>query len=400
MSNVIEIKNIKQSITDSGLDVIYEICVNNNFFSINYQISGAWGDNKVAAYCDSPVVSFLYDALLNGYDFKSEYPISEKLYYNLTKQFIPHMCAMNNLRQIRINAPISNNNFAGTWVGTGISCGIDSLATLKEYSAGNVAEDYKITHLLYFKVGAHHGGHPQPVPEEIENKVFHEELDVVKRFCEKCNYKLIIVDSNINVISNIIWGVHDFYEVFDYRNAGVMLMMQKNFSKYYVATGYATFSLFDMDIRKGLEFNEWWSLPLFSSDSLSVIPANMAMTRLEKTKYISDLESSYDSLMVCWSGRENCCECTKCIRTMVALDWLGVLIKYNKVFDLDKYYRNKQYFLQSIVDMRNSNAYYQELYEYAKKNKIDLPKPSNIFKGTIYKLKNFCYRMLVGLLKR
>ena len=32
MSNVIEIKNIKQSITDSGLDVIYEICVNNNFF--------------------------------------------------------------------------------------------------------------------------------------------------------------------------------------------------------------------------------------------------------------------------------------------------------------------------------------------------------------------------------
>ena len=43
MSNVIEIKNIKQSITDSGLDVIYEICVNNNFFSINYQISGAWG---------------------------------------------------------------------------------------------------------------------------------------------------------------------------------------------------------------------------------------------------------------------------------------------------------------------------------------------------------------------
>ncbi|MBQ9178291.1 MAG: hypothetical protein IJ140_04785 [Prevotella sp.] len=399
MGNVIEIKNIKQCITGRGLEVVYEISVANNDFSVNYHISGAWGNDRVAEYCDSPVVSFLYDALLNGYDFKSEYPISEKLYYNLTKQFIPHMCAMNNLRQIKINAPVSNCNFAGTWVGTGISCGVDSLATLKEYSAENVADDYKITHLLYFKVGAHHGGHPQPVSEEVENKVFHEELEVVERFCEKGNHKLIVVDSNINVISNKIWGVHDFYEVFDYRNAGVMLMMQKNFCKYYVGTGYSTFSLFDMDICKGLEFNEWWSLPLFSSDSLSVIPANMAMTRLEKTKYISDFEASYDSLMVCWSGRENCCECTKCVRTMVTLDWLGVLDKYSKVFDLGKYYRNKQYYLQSIVDKRNSNAYYYELYEYAKSNNIYLPKPSNFFRSTVYKIKSFCYRMLARLLR-
>ncbi|QYR10305.1 hypothetical protein [Prevotella sp. Rep29] len=399
MSKVIEIKSINQHQKNDVLEVVYEIGVNDSSFLLEYQISGSW-EGEIAAYCDSPIVSFLYDALLNGYDFKSEYPISEKLYYNLTKHFIPHMCAMNHLQPIHIDAPLSNKKFTGKWVGTGISCGVDSMATLKEYTTEDVADDYKLTHLLYFKIGAHHGGHAQPVPEELENRIFRDELQVVKSFCKKYSYPLIIVDSNINTLSNQMWGTHDFFEVFEYRNSAVMLMMQNHFSKYYHATGYATFMGFVMDIHKGLEHNEWWSLPLFSSDNLAVIPANMAMTRIEKTKYISDFEPSYNHLMVCWNGKKNCGVCPKCIRTQVALDWLGGLQKYNKVFDLEKYYQGKSYYLRQIVDQRKTDQFYCELYEYASENGIKLPPPSNFFRDTFYKLKSLCYRMTLGQLRR
>ena len=83
MAKIIEIKSINQHQKNDVLEVVYEIGVNDSSFLLEYQISGSW-EGEIAAYCDSPIVSFLYDALLNGYDFKSEYPISEK--DNKTKQ--------------------------------------------------------------------------------------------------------------------------------------------------------------------------------------------------------------------------------------------------------------------------------------------------------------------------
>lgn len=70
---------------------------------------------------------------------------------------------------------------------------------------------------------------------------------------------------------------------------------------------------------------------LLSSESLEVIHDGAAYTRVEKTEVLSRWPETYDKLKVCSPGDStlNCCQCEKCLRTMVTLDMFGALRNYN-----------------------------------------------------------------------
>ena len=51
--------------------------------------------------------------------------------------------------------PLSNETFDGDWVGTGISLGVDSFTTIHEYGEDSITDDYRLTHLVHLKTGAH-----------------------------------------------------------------------------------------------------------------------------------------------------------------------------------------------------------------------------------------------------
>lgn len=67
--------------------------------------------------------------------------------------------------------------------------------------------------------------------------------------------------------------------------------------------------------------------PLFSTAHTRFSNYGGAFTRLEKTRFVAQSPVALKSLRVCWqSGSdENCCKCTKCIRTMIILDLLNSL---------------------------------------------------------------------------
>ena len=46
-------------------------------------------------------------------------------------------------------------------------------------------------------------------------------------------------------------------------------------------------------------------------------------------------------LHVCNKDKTNCSKCSKCRRTMLALDFLGKLSDYREVFNLYYYYKHK-----------------------------------------------------------
>lgn len=382
MKKVIRLESVKCiNIMGGGINVHYAIKIDGAPHTLSYKIyargvSNNIGIDTIPVVCDTVVVSLLYDMMTEGYDFESEIPISPKLYHNLTRDLMPHLIKMNlrTLTFVNLKVPILQEKIEQKekWVGTGVSCGVDSFTAIKEFS-NNKIEDYKLTHLLYFKVGAHHGLH-YPCPEDIENKIFEEELEVANNFCKQNGYELIVIDSNINQLGNKIWGVeHTFAHVALFRNIGAMLILQAYFSKYLLATAYASFSDFSMNIKDGIEHNMWWSTPLLGSENLEVIPAGSTLTRVEKTQYISDFKPAYDNLMVCWKGVKNCGECSKCIRTLVTLDFLGVIDRFEKSFDLDKYRKNKKKYLENIVYSKSKDTFYREIYEYAKANNIYLP---------------------------
>lgn len=381
MSKTIQLTGIHTSTIGDALEVIYKLIVDKESFDLKYTISsmGAHPEqthiDSVPNLCDPVVVSLMYNLLIEGYDFESEIPMSDALYHRLTKDFIPHIVSMSKgkAKYVKINVPVSDAKLLkhAEWVGTGVSCGIDSFSAIKEYSQ-EASRAYRLTHLLYFKIGAHHG-RLYPCPEKVENKIFQEELAIANRFCEQNGYKLVVVDSNINQMANKFWGAIPFGNVASFRNEGVMLMLQAYFSKYVFATTYATFNDFNIDISAGLEHNLWWSMPLLSSDYIEAVPAGSSMTRIDKTIYLSDFKPAFDNLMVCWAGHINCGECDKCIRTLVALDFIGALDKFSKSFDIEKYRKERKRHMQHVVTYASRDPFFRELCDYAKGNGIKMP---------------------------
>lgn len=381
MNKTIQLTDILSNTLQKGISVTYRLIVDGEPYDLKYDITTISADPdhpqicSVPERCDAVVVSLMYNMLVGGYDFKSEIPISEKLYHHLTKDLIPHLVSMNKgkVHPVRLHVPLADSEIRrrAEWAGTGVSCGIDSFSAIKEYSC-DVSESYRLSHLLYFKIGAHHGRR-YPCPEELENKIFQEELAIAKDFSIKNGYNLVVVDSNVNQMANHFWGAIPFGNVAWFRNVGVMLAMQEYFSKYIFATSYATFQDFNMDFSDGLEHNLWWSMPLLGSDNLEVVPAGSSMTRVEKTAFLADFKPAYDNLMVCWAGHINCGECDKCIRTLVALDFLGVLDRFEKSFDVARYRKNRNRHLQHVVTYASRDAFFRELCEYARKHGIPLP---------------------------
>lgn len=381
MSKTILLTDIQTSNRGDAFEAIYKLIVDNEPFDLKYTISSMGANQEqthidsVPILCDPVVVSLMYNLLVEGYDFESKIPMSDTLYHRLTKDFIPHIVSMSKgkAKLVKINVPISDAKLPkqAEWVGTGVSCGIDSFSAIKEYSQ-EASKAYRLSHLLYFKIGAHHG-RLYPCPENVENKIFNEELAIANRFCEQNGYKLVVVDSNINQMANKFWGAIPFGNVASFRNVGVMLMLQAYFSKYVFATTYATFNDFDMDISAGLEHNLWWSMPLLSSDSMEAIPAGSSMTRIEKTIFLADFKPAFDNLMVCWAGHINCGECDKCVRTLVALDFIGALDNFKNSFDIEKFKQNRKRHLQHVVTYASRDPFFRELCDYAKDKGIKMP---------------------------
>lgn len=108
----------------------------------------------------------------------------------------------------------------------------------------------------------------------------------------------------------------------------------------------------------------------FCTDTLRIYSEGANLTRLQKIQEISNHQITYVSLNVCSLKGHNCGLCEKCIRTMAALDAIGHLEDYKKVFPVEKYYSNYNYYLGRIYyyHLRKLHAF-EELYPYFK-NKI------------------------------
>lgn len=371
------IKEVKQEKTTKGVDISFLIQIKEKEYLLKYVVTA--DVTELCDRADGVVVTFLLYAMKYGMNIYSDIPISEKLYYQLTYHVIPqiHYCNPDKTTPIKIIAPLSDEVYNGNWVGTGISCGVDSFSTIKEYTEDCELANYKITHLCYFKTGAHHGDIGR-FDKQIEDKLFAEELEKAKEFCEKENFEMVIVESNLHEICCDAFS-HVYDITHTYRSAGVMLLLQKQFNKYYYASGDHNVDEVIVNVDNDSAKYEKWLLPLLSNESIAFYSANKATKRIEKVEYISNWAPTYDRLSVCWSASNNCCKCRKCIRTMVALDLVGKLDCYSQSFDLEFYQKNKRKFMREIVALRSIDCSYQDIYLYMKKHHIKMPNPLMVF---------------------
>lgn len=368
--------------------------VNDNYPPVEWQrddsglwfaVPAAYKGYLYAEKADSFVVAMIWYAMVTESDIESIAPISKQLAFSIQHLLIPSLMKKEKgfSRQIKLIAPVSEDRTKeANGVGTGMSCGVDSLYTLKLYNNEDVPHDYRLTHLAYFNMGAIF--HPDRDSKkayslkefyEITDKMSEEKLANAKAVGDMAGLPVLYIKSNMD--SDYYRGAYGDTGV--YRNCACVLALSKLFGKYYCSSaGWPEY--FNLNLDQGSEHYESLLCTCFSTESTQFILSDYA-SRLEKTMTLADDKIAQSYLDVCFRFN-NCCECAKCYRTLLTLDAIGKVDKFSKVFDVMKFKRGREGAYAWLLRMKDGDnmddnaVFAKDIYEYIMSQHIPIPKRS------------------------
>lgn len=143
----------------------------------------------------------------------------------------------------------------------------------------------------------------------------------VKKMAAELGKELIEVETNIHVFSDkyVDWSYHYHGSAL----ASVASLLSGQISKIYIPSSYNYKNIFPWGTHPLLD-NLW------STERVEIIHDGCEASRIQKIKKIISNNCVLNHLRVCTdrtSGRYNCSNCEKCIRTMLSLYALGCLSK-------------------------------------------------------------------------
>lgn len=351
----IGIPQVKSDVTTATL--FTNISIDDNNQKVWFKIDKKYEDYLCYERGDAFVIAVLNYAMRNHHDIVSEAPLTEDLYYNIDKYLVDAIAQYNSkFYRPQIVAEVTSEPLpcAGA-VGTGISCGVDSLHALACQTATKFKK-HNITHLTFNNVGSHGEG-------EQAEQLYRQRLERPRKFAEEYGFEFVPSDSNLqNVVEQNHFKTHTYTSMF------AVYCLQKLYSVYYYASAgykYHEFTLYDTFDSGSYEM---LSLPLLSTQHLRVYSEGEGMSRMTKLQSVVKYEPSYKYLNVCLMEGDNCGVCEKCVRTLLGLDALEALDKYKAVFNIDYYRQNKKwYLLQILIQMAADKHDYFELYPHFKR---------------------------------
>lgn len=313
----------------------------------------------------------LYLAMYHKQDLHICGKVSKRLYKNIMTYIQTILCDFSN-KLSKINVIVDgfidkNLPRRGGIIGTGISCGVDSLSTIYDHFVKENDEDYRINALFLFNCGTH-GDFENPKTYEL----YENRYKLNKRAADDMDLPVYRVNSNLHAFTHKIGEQRVGY----FAIWSCVLSLEKVIKKYYASSTYDYEQIkefreqardFDM-----AEFCESYLVPLLRTETLDFINDGSQHSRTEKTENIADWVIAQKYLNVCVNSENgsNCSYCSKCMRTLIPLDAMGKLEKFSGVFDLDVYrrntFKNKAYFkanvkrigfAKDIVDYCDSHQY-------------------------------------------
>lgn len=350
MQSIKIISSEKKKRDDGSVRLEYVFNVDDFNYTLWYEVDGKWGDYLNGELADPVIMAVLSYAIRGGYNIQSSLPVSHRLLFNLRAQVMPQLklCTPRSF-DIDIDAPISDEKYDSFATVTALSMGVDSFTTFFEYTVDCPPEADRITHLVFFENGDHR------FCKDGEKICYEEQKNAVVGFCEKYGWELIVVRSNIDELLGEAFWNEGLVEMSTYKHVSTALSLQRLIKTYYYSASY-NLDNFSCNLNEDVTDYEKWLLPLISTESTYFVSTNKAMSRIEKTKYISQFPETYDNLIVCCLEGRNCGKCNKCLRTELTLYKLGVLDKYSKSFDLDYFYKNINNAQKELFMWKNISA--------------------------------------------
>jgi len=260
-------------------------------------------------------------------------------------------------------------------VGNGFSGGVDSFSTLQDRFFDCTDPDYKVDTLFFFHVGQY-GNVKNPLTWERANNRF----AITRDFARAIGVNAVMMNTNL----------FDFYLPEWEYSGGVLircasvLVFQRCLKRYYISNtvSYKERGVLDHHENPDMaEFCDPYIMPLLSSAGLEIVDDGEQYLRSEKVERIAGNPLVQKHLNVCVNSTDshvaatNCGFCSKCLRTLVALESLGVLEKFSSVFDIPAYRRRAFRYKCEIVAHYRSNAFDKDNVDFARRHGLRLPPP-------------------------
>lgn len=282
-----------------------------------------------------------------GQDISFETLVSERLYYGVTEILLPALRIVNpNKPVIKVSAKTADFHYKAMAVGTALSLGVDSFHAVVD----SLDSCFPVTHLTLFNSGAFGDENPHTA-----RQLFWKTVDSVSEAAHEMGLPLISIDSNMNEVLKMC-----FVQTHSFRNLSFAFLLPHLFKVFYYASGFPA-SQFQLKNSASAAQYDLLTAKALSSESLEIIIAGLHEDRNNKIMTISSFAPSTKYLNVCVIADSNkflsytdnqvrnCSRCFKCVKTVVAMDALGVLDKYSHVFDLEIYKQERASYLGWVL---------------------------------------------------
>lgn len=309
-------------------------------------------------YSDGFLIAILPYAMINRHNIVIDGKITTDIFFNLTHYTIPFLNRLSNgeWKQIKIKSNYDRiNRYSGKHVGTGISCGIDSLSTIKYHFDDEEMEEYRLDTLVLLNAGFY--GY-----DEASHSRSQKYVKQAEEFAAEKKLPMIFVDSNV---AGFYDGELDKWHT--WLCTGIILMMQNYFSKYYMASAGYPYEL-SMDIEDDATY-DLYLLNTVSNFNLSFISGCHFMLRNDKTQYLLLSQEYRKHIYVCtseYSGM-NCGRCKKCIRTLLDAESIGQIDSLSERFHID-YFKKHTNSYWGYALRRRRDHYYPNTIRHYKQN--------------------------------
>ncbi|WP_428305402.1 hypothetical protein [Lacipirellula sp.] len=338
--------------------VVTPVQLGDRLISLWHEIPDAYAPHASYATNNAGLVALLLEAMRCNEAITCEAPVSAKLLRNLRYYMHAMKSLYRSLNVVEIHAEsIPTASIPSSTVShraMGLSCGVDSLSTLMDWSYRCQQPERKLTCLFFVDAGSHGRGH---VAEEL----FKARLRRVESAAKLIGLPLIVICSNVNEIVTV-----PFEDSHAARTVSCVLSLEGYVGSYLMAS---TNSYRDLCPDGSNSLCD----QLLSSDRMEVVHDGAQFSRVEKTQRIASWDMTHTHLNVCTMvTREarNCSSCFKCMLTMLALELLGLQGEYSAVFDYSSYRKLRGDFIARMHarGTGSPNFYWRELVDYAAKS--------------------------------
>lgn len=290
---------------------------------------------------DAFLVGLLHSAMFNGEDIVCKCGVSEQLLFQMNTYYVPIVSQnMKDMHAIDMTAePLPPLEKTAGAVATGLSGGVDSYYTMVKYSDPGWGSN-KLTHLMFNNIFT------ADVDEERIREQHRIDVEEKREIAQELGLAYIDLYTNLYAFYKHP-GIFNHYFALQYASA--VMALGKLFRVFYFSSSYSLekFSLDHKKVPSSAPF-DLFALKCLAVGELVFYSSGTEVTRYQKMEHFAHHPSPQKHLQVCgynqdYGGHEkkmatlNCGSCMKCSRAIVSLMIMGVLDKYEHLFDMTRY---------------------------------------------------------------